>query len=289
MITDIGLTKETKIYKLSTQSSSGLCLNEDTNYKSSFQYNFPMINLREEDIELTCISIPYVSIPVSFYNIDYHNNTLCMLITGIDSGTGLQASSNVIIPFKSGNFNTISFMTEFKRVMFTDWYISLDNLTNCFTIWTTKTDVISFQLLSTSTISSVMGFSSTLSSTNKQIVLPRSCNFLHTPRIHLRCNELANGYLLSKNTESDILLSIPNDSTANGKIVYRNFMNTSTHLYMVPFIQQLTFNFTDENSNLINFNGISSYFEIQLEIYRKRPERPKTFRNLIRELSNILE
>ena len=280
MITDIGLTKETKVYKLSTQSSSGVCLNEDTNYKSSFQYNFPMINLREEDIEMTCISIPYVSIPVSFYNIDYHNNRLDILMT--DSIN----PSNFSFYFKSGNYNTTTFMTEFKNNLFSNWFIKFDNITNCFTIWTTNTSITSFQLLSTSTISSVMGFSSTVSSTANQIVLPRTCNFLHTPRIHLRCNELANGYLFSKNTESDILLSIPNDSNANGKIVYRNFMNTSTHLYTIPFIQQLTFNFTDENSNLINFNGISSYFEIQLEIYRKRPERPPTFRNLVRELLN---
>ena len=284
MITDIGLTKETKIFKLSTQSSSGLCLNNDPNYKSSFQYSFPMINLREEDIELTCISIPYVSIPVSFYNIDYHNNRLDMIINGI--------STSFI--FKSGNYNASSFMIEFKRLV-DGFIITLDNITNCFTIMNIQNPFITFQFLTTSTISYVMGFSSSLSSTTgiyytgNYIVLPRTCNFLHTPRIHLRCGELANGYLLSKNTESDILLSIPNDSVANGKIVYRNFLNTSSHLYSIPFIQTLTFNFTDEENNLINFNGISCYFEIQLEIYRKRPERPKTFRNLIRELSNILD
>ena len=283
MITDIGLIKETKIYKLSTQSSSGICLNDDTNYKSSFQYQFPIMNLKEEDIELTCISIPYVSIPVSFYNIDYHNNRLDILMKGVDT-----TSSNFSFYFKSGNYNTNTFMTEFKNNLFSNWFIKFDNITNCFTIWTTNTSIASFDLLSTSTINSMIGFSSTISSTTNQIVLPRSCNFLHTPRIHLRCGELANGYLLGKNTESDILLSIPNDSTANGKIVYRNFMNTSSHLDL-PFIQTLTFNFTDENGVLINFNGISSYFEIQLEIYRKRPEKPPTFRNLVKELSKILE
>ena len=288
MITDTGFIKETKIFKLSTQSSSGVCLNEDINYKSSFQYQFPIMNLKEEDIVMTCISIPYVCIPVSFYNIDYHNNRLDMLITGIDSGTGLEVSSNFSFYFKSGNYNTITFMSEFKNIIFSNWFISLDNITNRFTIWTTNTNIVSFQLLSSSTVSSVMGFSSSVSSTNKKVELPRTCNFLHTPRIHLRCSELANGYMINKNYDADVLLSIPNDSTANGKIVYREFMNNSTHLE-TSFIQTLTFNFTDENSNLLNFNGISSYFEIQLEIYRKRPERPPTFRNLVRELSKILE
>ena len=288
MITDAGLIKETKIFKLSTQSSAGICLNEDTNYKSSFKYQFPIINLKEEDIVMTCISIPYVCIPVSFYNIDYHNNRLDMLLTGLDATTGLPISSNFSFYFKSGNYNTISFMAEFKKNLFSGWFISLDNLTNCFTIWTTNTSIISFQLLTTSTISSVMGFSSTLTSTDKQIVLPRTCNFLHTPRIHLRCGELANGYMINKNYDADVLLSIPNDATANGKIVYRNFINNSTHLE-TSFIQTLTFNFTNENNELLNFNGISSYFEIQLEIYRKRPEKAPTFRNLVKELSKILE
>jgi hypothetical protein len=83
MITDSSLIKQTKIYKLSTQSSSGLCLNTDTNYKSSFRYTFPVINFREEDIEFIYMSIPYVSLPVSFYNVDYSNNRLDMSINNI--------------------------------------------------------------------------------------------------------------------------------------------------------------------------------------------------------------
>ena len=291
---DSNLIKETKIYKLSTQSNSGVCLNQDKNFKSIFQYNFPYINLRAEEIEYVYVSVPYVSLPVSFYNIDYQNNRLDMMIN-TDNGVGGSFSNQFSYVFKSGNYNTLSFMTEFRKVLGSGWDISIDNITNCFTIVNTVNSFISFQLLSSSTISSVMGFSSTITSTpsslgnvKSYITLPRTCNFLGIPRIHIRCKELANSFLISTNTDSNILVSVPNDSIANGKIVYRNFTNSSIYLEL-PFLQSLTISFTDEQNNLINFNGISSYFEIQLDIYKKRLEKPPTFRQVIQELSKILK
>ena len=140
----------------------------------------------------------------------------------------------------------------------------------------------------------MIGFSSTIGSqtslgNSSYITLPRTCNFLSIPRIHLRCRELSSSScLISKNCDSDILVSVPNDSQQNSKIVYKSFMDSSIHLD-IPFLQSLTINFTDEQGFNINFNGISSYFEIQLDIYRKKPEKKPTFRKLIQELSQILE
>lgn len=190
--------------------------------------------------------------------------------------------------FEKGNYNVNSFINQFKKLLGDTWYIALDSINNCLTISSPST----FQLLSTSTINYVMGFSSSIfcsaSTLGNYIIMPRTCNFLPLPRVHLRCKELSNSCLISKNCDADILVSVPNDSVPNGKIVYRNFMNTSTHLEL-PYLQTLTINFTDEQNNLINFNGISSYFEIQLDIYKKRPEKPPTFRKVIQELSRILE
>jgi len=282
---DSSLLKQTKIFKLSTQSSSGVCLNTDVNFKSSFQYHFPVIYFQEEDIEYVYLSVPYVSLPTSFYNIDYTNNRLDVIIN--------EVSTSYI--FKPGNYNSTTFMYQFKILLGSEWDITLDKITNCFTVINSVNALVTFSFLSSSTISSVMGFSSTINSestlggNSAYITLPRTCNFLSIPRIHLRCKELAStSCLVSKNCDSDILVSIPNDSTQNSKIVYKNFMDSSTHLD-IPFLQSLTINFTDEQNNLINFNGISSYFEIQLDIYRKRGEKKPTFRNLIRQLSQILE
>ena len=281
---DPSLLKQTKIFKLSTQSSSGLCLNTDVNYKSSFQYSFPVIYFQDETIEYVYLSVPYVSLPTSFYNIDYTNNRLDMLINEISTS----------YTFKHGNYNSTTFMYQFKTLLGSGWDITLDKITNCFIVINSVNALITFKFLSSSTISAVMGFSSTISSqtslgNSSYITLPRTCNFLSIPRIHLRCKELASSScLVSKNCDSDILVSVPNDATQNSKIVYKNFMDSSIHLD-IPFLQSLTINFTDEQNNPVNFNGQSSYFEIQLDIYRKRGEKKPTFRKLIQELSRILE
>lgn len=274
------LIKQTKLLKLSTQASSGLCLNTDKNYKSSFQYTVPTMNLREEDIEYVYLSVPYCYIPVSFYIVDYTNNRLDVIENGVSKS----------FSFEAGNYNAASFMSYFKILLGANWSIYLDRINSVFTI---VNSVNSFQLLGTSTIDFVMGFSETLTSkvvsAMNTVTCSRVCNFLPLPRVHLRCRQFANSCLISQNCDSDILLSVPNDSINNGKIVYSNSSGLNTIHLEVPYIQSFVINFTNESGELINFNGLSSFFELQFDIYKKRPEKPPTFRKVIQELSRILE
>ena len=283
---DTRLIQETKTIKLSTQSSAGICLNQDPNYKSSFQYSIPPINFHEEDVEYARYSVNHAVIPVSFYNINETNNLL-------DINTFINSVFfKTTYAFEYGNYNASTFMAKFKSVLGTNWTITLNPNSNCFTISTTLS---LFQVLSSSTISSVLGFSETIqstftSATDNAITFPRVCNFLPLPRIHLRCVNLANSLMVNKtNNHSDILVSVPNDAKNNGVIVYHNYGKHST-LIDVPFLQTFVINITNETGAPINFNGISSYFELSIDIFRKRPiERPPTFRQLIRQLSQILD
>lgn len=284
------LIKTSVTIKLSTQSSAGICLNQDKNYKSSFQYTIPVINFRDESIEYARYSVNHAVIPVSFYNINQSNNILNIALMG-DEGI-----FNASYAFPYGNYNASTFMSKFKSVLGTNWNITLDPITNCFTL---STSLPPFEVLASSTISSVMGFSETISSVifpssttlmTNIVEFPRVCNFLPTPRIHLRCLNLANSLLVGNDSShSDILVSIPNDSKLNGQIVYHNYGGTTT-LIETPFLQTFVINLTDENNSLINFNGISSFFELNIDIYRNKPaERPPTFRQLIRQLSQIMD
>ena len=296
--------KQSKLYKFSTQSSSGICLNQDSSYKSSFHYTLPALNFHEEDIESVYLSVPYVSLPVSFYNIDSHNNILDIFIIYSQTVVNvnymlLPEQYNRSIVFKPGHYNVNNFLTEFKRVTSDlvggNLSITYDKFTNKFTISHSDPQYY-IQILETSTISSVMGFSSSISNVYSNgkyfIEMPRVANFLYTPIIHMRCYEIANSHLVGVNgndSENDILLSIPNDSGANGKIIYKNSSNLST-LLDIPYLHYLTIHFSDSNGNLINFNGVSLYFELQVDIYRRRSiERKPTFRKLIAQLSSILE
>jgi hypothetical protein len=286
------LIKSTLTIKLSTQSSAGECLNRDKNYKSSFKYTIPVINFRDESIEYACYSVNHAVIPVSFYNINESNNILNLAIFVNDE----QGFFNASYAFEYGNYNASTFMSKFKSVLGTNWNITLDPISNCFTI---STSLPPFQVLASSTISSVLGFSetiqsqinpSTISLFTNVVEFPRVCNFLPTPRIHLRCSNLANSLMVNKEANhSDILCSIPNDSKMNGQISFHNY-SQSTTLIDTPFLQTFIINITDENGNYINFNGISSYFELSIDIYRNRPnEKPPTFRQLIRQLSQIMD
>ena len=278
------LIKTTLTLKLSTQGSAGLCLNNNKNYKSSFQYSIPPLNFRDESIEYAYYSVNHAVIPVSFYNMNESNNRLDLTYSEIIQG---QTGTSVSYLFVPGNYNATTFKTHFLATLGDNWTISLDSTTNKFTI---ANSLYSFSVNSTSTISSILGFSDSLSSytttLGNTIEFPRVCNFLPTPRIHLRCPQFANSLLVNRNTnQTDILVSVPNDSKLNGQIVYHNFSKSQT-LIDVPFLQTFQINITDDENNLVNFNGISSYFEISIDFYKRRlTERPPTFQQLIRNFA----
>jgi hypothetical protein len=103
-------------------------------------------------------------------------------------------------------------------------------------------------------------------STNKSLTMLRVCNFLPLPRVILRCPELANSYLEGSN---DVILSIPNNAKSNGQIVY-NTLGSIKNIFRLDFLNSFVVSLTDDNGNLINFNGVSSFFTFQFDIHRKQ-------------------
>ena len=279
------LIKTSLTIKLSTQSSAGLCLNANPDFKSSFQYTIPYMNLREHSIEYARYSVNHAIIPNSFYNINESNNRLD--ITYKDIILNEPVGTNVSYLFEVGNYNAITFKAHFLATLGENWTITLNNINNHFTI---SNALYSFDVNTSSTISSVMGFSSTLSSyttpLGNSVEMTRVCNFMPTPRIHLRCSNLANSIMVgTKDNHTDILCSIPNDGKLNSSIVYHNYSNSST-LIDATYLHTLIVNITDENGFLLNFNGVASYFELSIDIFRKRlAEKPPTFKELIYHLS----
>jgi hypothetical protein len=93
----------------------------------------------------------------------------------------------------------------------------------------------------------------------------------------LHCPELGNG---SNSQNGDIILAIPNNSRLNSQIVY-NAPQILT-LVKTESIQRLTFKLTDEGGKPINFNGVASFWSVQLDIYRKWIPRIETFGSLVK-------
>ena len=279
------LILETKNYNLSTRSTSGDILNADPNFKSRISFDVPDMIVRDESVEYIQFSIPYAVIPVSFYTVNEYNSKLCFI-----ENDGNE--SHIIFPL--GNYNATYFMTTFKKLMNGTangsgrWSITLDDINSVFTVYN---NLYPFSFLDTSTIDSVMGFSDTIVSSpsipspssypqQQYLDMPRCCNFLSLPRITLRCKELANSTMVGDIRTSDIVLTIPNNARPNSQIIYQNQPQSKT-LFRGDKMDRFIVSLTDDDGNLLNFNGISSFWVFQFDIYRKLVVKPPVFSEIV--------
>jgi len=267
------LILETKIFNLSTRGSGGNILNDDKDYKSYIEYNIPDMIVRDESIEYIQFSIPYAVIPVSFYTINQNNNQLNILENGISK----------IFVFPQGNYNASTFITQFKTLLGSQWNLTLNTFNSIFTI---TNSVNSFTFYKTSTLTSVIGFSTDLTSSLvnsvNTLVLTRCCNFLPLPRVCIRCSELLtnNNMIGNNNKASDLVISIPNNAKPNGQIYYQNQTQVKS-LYKGNNLNRIVFSLTDDDGNFINFNGVSSFFVLQFDIFRQFVPKLPSFSNIV--------
>ena len=271
------LVKDSKVLHLSTQTSSSILLNGS--YKSKCAYDVRgYLNFDDdESIEYVTVQMPYAVMCNSNYIVNEYNNTLIVTIASV--------TSTYILPF--GNYIASSFITMLKTFLpvLAGWTITLNSLTNVFTFANTSND---FTFSGSSTCDYIIGFSGDISSVSKSLTMPRSCNFLPIPRFIIHCNILNDGVILSTNSAigaSDVLASIPNVAKNNGQIVYEN--NASEFLVKSQNIGNLIIYITDDNNRLINFNGISSYFVLKFNIFRRSIQKVMKFENLVEYINKV--
>jgi hypothetical protein len=270
------LIKETKQVHLSTTSGAGRIINQDTNFKSQIEFNIPNLIRKEDDIEYIMFSVPYAVIPVSFYTINETNNKLVYNITN-------PTANNATITFPSGNYNANQFITAFlaNKNASHNLTISLDPVTSKFSVFNTTGEI---RLLAASTCDFIMGFSGdvvgTTSGGGQVARCPRVCNFLALPRINMRCNLLANSTMAGSQQTNDLVITIPNNSKPNGQIVYNNSSGIQM-LFQQEILNSFVVSLTNDFGELINFNGVSSFWVFQFDIYRKKIDKPQSFYNVL--------
>ena len=228
----------------------------------------------DETVQTATISMPYAILCNSNYQINYTNNILNYVLNG--------TASTATFPY--GNYAIDTFMAKFKSLMPSTFSIIFDSVSGCFTV-TNSTYVFSF--LDTSTCDYIMGFSGTINSTVvssvNTLVMPRLCNFLPNPlfRVCIESNTLYNGQVLGTSgspSYSNVLASIPNVSKQNTQVIYQNFADEFA--IQATGQTQLIMSILDDNGNLIDFNGVSSYFQLRLRLYKKIKKINKTFNEL---------
>ena len=269
------------MFNLSTRGTACNILNDDKNYKSRCEYDIRNMIVRDEQVEYIQFSVPFAIIPVSFFTVNENNNQLKVVVNG----------TTTTYTFPDGNYNANTFITQFSITLGAYYKLSLSTFNNIFTITRTLQDGFNFSILGVSTISSVMGFSSDLIGTpiasNYAITCSRCCNFLPLPRITMRCPELANTQMVGASSSNDVIITIPNNSKPNGQIYYQNQSNAKL-LFRQHELSRFIISLTDDDGNLLNFNGVSSFFTLQFDIYRKYLPKLPSFSNIISSVNNTL-
>lgn len=256
---------DSKQFHLSTRGDAGNVLNGD--YKSVIEFSIPDAIVIDDSIDYIQFSVPYAVIPNSFYII---NETNCHLFV-------LQSSITTAYMFPMGNYNSQTFIQQFKLLLPVQFNITLGINSNQFTITHTTT---SFTFTSASTIDSIMGFSGNVSSVGLSLTCPRVCNFLPLPRICIRCPLLSHSFISATTDGNDVVLSVPNTAKLNGQIIYNNTSGMK-NLFKLDKLQSFTVSITNDDGIPINFNGVSSFFVFQFDIYRKNLQKPLPFNKLV--------
>ena len=259
------LIKETKLFNLSTRENA--CNNLNGDWKSQCEYIIPNMIERDETIEYIQFSVPDAVIPVSIYNVNEINCVLSVTINGVMSR----------YTFPKANYSAVTFMASFQTLLGNTFHISFDYKTSKFTI---TNNVGDFTINANSSIGNVMGFRNNVSSVNHSMTLPRCCNFLPLPRITMRCAELANTCMVGGNNSTDVIITIPNNSAMNGQVYYQN-QSGAKLLFRHHDLSQFIISFTDDDGNLLNFNGLPSYFTLQFDIFRKHVTKPPRFASIL--------
>jgi hypothetical protein len=273
--TNSNLIKESKQLHLSTRTTAGTLKNGEK--RSCIEYNIPAFLNRDDSVEYIQYSVQSAIIPVSFYTINDNHNTMVITKNGV---------TNTYV-FANGNYNSSLFITAFLALVGGNYTISLNTTTNKFTITHTTYD---FTFESSTTIDYILGFSGSVTSTSLSLTMPRVCNFLSIPRINIRCGYLANGVVSSNSTgtsDNDVVLSVPNNSVPNGQIVYTDG-NSSVNIFKGDRLDTFTICLTDDDGEYIDFNGVSSFFTFQFDIFRKYLIKPDKFSNIVNKVNSIL-
>jgi hypothetical protein len=260
-----GQIMDSKQFHLSTRGDAGNVLNGD--YKSLIEFTIPDAIVVDDSIDYIQFSVPYAVIPNSFYVI---NETNCHLYV-------LQSSVTTAYMFPMGNYTAQTFMQQFKLLLPNQFNITLGQNNNQFTITHTTTN---FTFTSQSTIDSIMGFTGNVSSVSLSLTCPRVCNFLPLPRICIRSPLLANSFISATTDGSNVILSVPNTARLNGQIIYNNNSGMK-NLFKLDKLQSFTVSITNDDGVPINFNGVSSFFVFQFDIYRKNLQKPLPFNKLV--------
>lgn len=253
-------TKSTKVESrlININSANALIKNNGT-YNSDVVFKFPGLVKPEQHITSVQFQLLDAVLPVSFYNINYTNNTLNYQISSV----------NYTITVTPGNYNFNSLATQLIAKFLANGHtftITINKQTGIITLATPATNFI----LQVSSMFSVLGLLlSTHTSSNFSLTADYPLNLLGITKIKIQSVNL-NTYNLdsSNNGNSNNLGLIPVDQPSFGLIIYEN-KSSSKFLLRDNLVNEIDLQLVDQNNNLINFNNLDWNLTILIETTRE--------------------
>ena len=226
---------------------------------SNAQYILPNINIL--DGYQIYLSLQKASIPYSFYNINYTNNTLTIFFNG----------QVYILTIPPGNYNINSLINELKSMLLdagANFNITYDSITNKL-----KFEYSSeFSFYASSTILSILGFNENTLYTSTGFILrsPNCCNLMSVKCINVSTNLTT--YNINKQfpNSQNILASIPVNAQPYSIIQYENTNNFKSNIY-TNYLSMINIQLlNDSDGKLIDLNGVHYSLTLQLDIINFR-------------------
>jgi hypothetical protein len=273
------LIKDTKVLHLSTQTTSCIPLNGSMKSKAAYDVRGYLNFENDDTIEYITLQVPYVVMSNSNYIVNQYNNTLQIYVNN---------EFYYLYNLPLGNYTAATFRTLLLSVMPLGFALTYNTTINKYTFTFNQP----FSLMVGSTCDYIIGFSATETATLDGALYTLTCsrafNFLPIPRYVIHCNILNDGVILGANSSmgaSDILATIPNVSKPNGQLVYENIASE----FVVKNLNfgQIVITITDDNNREIDFLGISSYFLLKFNIFRRSLKKPMKFQSLAEYINKI--
>lgn len=207
---------------ISTKWNSKNAVKNNSFYLSDVVYAANELLKNDPYIVYSEIGILGAQIPVSFYTINNANNVLQYQVN----------SKYYSITITPGNYNWYSLQSELNDLFsLKETYIrsSLNQVTGSLTF--TLFDISNFTFLSSSTCSGVLGFQSTLTSTNSNLTMTFPMNSIGVTKIKAVSKLVTNNF---DRSQSNVINAIPASVTSGGLIAkdnqsqYKNLLRRAT-------------------------------------------------------------
>ena len=246
----------------------------NSNLRSDMVYFFKGLLTEDDDRLYSQISIQSAQFPVSFYVVNYSNNTLRYQYHNDPITT---------ISFDVGNYNATSFIAQFHSKVVNQVSLTFDKLTGKYQINSNQNFTFyqqgstCFRLLGLDLESDLVGIAP------YDEPAPFPCNFAGITRLKIVSEKLAT-YSRDSSTITNVLATIPVNAPPFGILLYQNTSNFKAML-RERVIDFFDIRIYDDFNNLINFNGIEFGITLQIDIIRNYANMDTTFPPLQRTIA----